>query len=358
MQFQMTTHINVSIIGASGYSGGELLRLLSSRNDVRINHVTAHTSAGKRVEEVFPQLAGRVELEFESFESVRNGDSDVVFIALPSGEAMNIVPLLQLGERIIDLGGDFRLSSAELYEQFYRHHHTSSHLLAQAVYGLPELNKKLLAQARLVANPGCYPTSAILALLPALQSNCVASTGIVINSLSGTSGAGKSGSLEMSFSEINENIRAYKIGTHQHIPEIEQALSQASDKTVSVNFVPHLVPLTRGIYTTVYADLQQPMNEQHLFNIYKEYYADAPFVRIKQHIPQIKDVAYTNFCDIGFVIEKRTKKLIVISVIDNLMKGAAGQAMQNMNIMFGLPETQGFFPSSITSNLIEENVYV
>ncbi|MBI5215595.1 MAG: N-acetyl-gamma-glutamyl-phosphate reductase [Ignavibacteriae bacterium] len=354
----MTTQINVSIIGASGYSGGELLRLLSSRNDICINHVTAHTSIGKQVEDVFPQLAGRVELEFESFEAGRNGDSDVVFIALPSGEAMNIVPLLKSGERIIDLGGDFRLSSAEVYEQFYRHHHTSSHLLTQAVYGLPELNKELIAQARLVANPGCYPTSAILALLPALRSNLVASTGIVINSLSGTSGAGKSASLEMSFSEINENIRAYKIGTHQHIPEIEQALSQASGKTVSVSFVPHLVPMTRGIYTTIHADLQQSIDEQDLFALYKEYYARAPFVRIKQHIPQIKDVAYTNFCDIGFVIEKRTKKLIIISVLDNLLKGAAGQAMQNMNIMFGLPETEGFFPSSITNKLVEENVYV
>ncbi|MBI3189298.1 MAG: N-acetyl-gamma-glutamyl-phosphate reductase, partial [Ignavibacteriales bacterium] len=246
--------INISIVGASGYSGAELIRLCLSRPDVCLKHLVAHTSVGKRVDELYPQFAGRVEMVFEPFEVLKDGESDIVFIALPSGEAMNIVPLLQNSvERIIDVGGDFRLPSAELYEQFYRHIHTSSHLLGEAVYGLPELQKNEIARARLVANPGCYPTSAILALLPVLKAGVISHNGIVINSLSGISGAGKTASFEMSFSELNENIRAYKIGTHQHIPEIEQVLSRASGKTVSVSFVPHLVPLTRGIYTTIHA---------------------------------------------------------------------------------------------------------
>jgi N-acetyl-gamma-glutamyl-phosphate reductase len=350
--------ITISIVGASGYSGAELLRLCSSRADVLLKHLVAHQSVGKKVEEVFPQLAGRVDAVFEPFDALADGESEVVFIALPSGEAMNVVPLLKNSvERIIDLGGDFRLPSAELYEQFYRHIHTSSHLLGEAVYGLPELHRNEIATARLVANPGCYPTSAILALLPALQSGIVSPNGIVINSLSGISGAGKTTSFEMSFSELNENIRAYKIGTHQHIPEIEHVLSHASGKSISVTFVPHLVPLTRGIYTTIHVDLLHPVNSDDVLSLYQEYYAHAPFVRIKQQVPQIKDVAFTNFCDIGFAVEKRTNKLVIVSVLDNLLKGAAGQAMQNMNIMLGLPETEGFFLPSFSKTIMKEHVY-
>jgi len=334
--------IRAAIVGASGYSGAELLRLLAVRNDVSVERVTANAAAGQRVDAVHPVLAGEVDLSFEALEPDRLGDVDVAFVALPSGEAMKVVPALkESAGRVIDLSGDFRLRSVPLYEQYYGHPHTAPGLLSEAVYGLPEINREWIAHARLVANPGCYPTSAILGLLPALQKDLIAAEGIVINSLSGVSGAGRSAAPELSFVEVNENVRAYKVGNHQHIPEIQSVLEQASGRAVSVTFVPHLVPLTRGIYTTIIADLKVSLTETELVQLYKSAYRNAPFVRVVRQIPQIRNVAYTNFCDIGVTIEQRTGRLVVISVIDNLIKGAAGQAIQNMNIMFGLPEDTG-----------------
>ncbi|MBI4548239.1 MAG: N-acetyl-gamma-glutamyl-phosphate reductase [Ignavibacteriae bacterium] len=359
LSFSGDSLIRIAIIGASGYSGAELFRLLVQREDVTIGHVIAHSSTGKRVDELFPALSKRSELVFEPLESLEEDFVDLAFIALPSGEAMNIVPrLMNNVNRIIDLGGDFRLPSVQLYEQFYNHHHTALHLLGEAVYGLPEINKDLIAKARLLANPGCYPTSAILALLPALTSNLISTSGIVINSLSGISGAGRTASLELSFSEVNENIRAYKIGTHQHIPEIQTVLEKATGRPVSVTFVPHLVPLTRGIYTTIYADLTSSFTNQEVLSLYEQFYKAAPFVRIRREIPQAKDVLYTNYCDIAVFVEHRIRKLIIISVIDNLIKGASGQAIQNMNIMYGLPETQGFFPSTFVNHQVREMQHV
>jgi len=342
----ISSQINISVLGASGYSGAELLRILSLRDDVTIRQAIANSSAGKRVDEVYPSFAGRIDLEFEPLDALQTDGLDCVFIALPSGEAMNIVPSLYNNvERIIDLGGDFRLPSLHLYEQYYKHKHTAPQFLNESVYGLPELNKEHITNTKLVANPGCYPTSAILPLAPLLKHNFISLNGIVINSLSGTSGAGRSGTLELNFSEINENIRAYKIGTHQHIPEIKHVLETATQQSVSFSFVPHLVPMTRGIYSTIYADLNVGINEEDIRSCYQEFYSDAPFVRIKNSAPQIKDVVYTNFCDIACTIDKQSKKLIIISVIDNLVKGAAGQAIQNMNIMFGLPEGKGLLQS-------------
>jgi len=334
--------MNAAIIGASGYAGAELLRILSSRDDVTVGMVTAGSSVGIRVDELYPAFSGSVDLAFEPLSADRLDDIDVAFLALPSGEAMHIVPqLLNSVDRIIDLSGDFRLPSASLYEQFYRHTHTAPALLREALYGLPELHKDDIATARLIANPGCYPTSAILALLPALGHRIIAPEGIVINALSGVSGAGRSASLELSFTEVNENIRAYKIGTHQHIPEIQSVLAQATGQNISLCFVPHLVPLNRGIYTTIYATLETHLTEAELFELYQNFFEHAPFVRMKTEIPQIKNVLYTNYCDIGVTMDRRTNRLIIISVIDNLIKGAAGQAVQNMNIMFGLPEEKG-----------------
>jgi N-acetyl-gamma-glutamyl-phosphate reductase len=332
--------INAAIVGASGYSGAELLRLLSHRDDVRIKKVTAKASIGERVDTLYPEFAGILDLAYEPLDLPGMESVDVAFIALPSGEGMQTVPALRerVG-RIIDLGGDFRLPSAKLYTQFYKHTHTAPELLGSAVYGLPELNREKIAVASLVANPGCYPTSALLALLPALKHGIVQPGGIVINSLSGVSGAGRSSSVDLSFAELNENIRAYKIGTHQHIPEIQYVLESATGNRVSLSFIPHLVPLTRGIYTTIHADLAVTVTEAEVAHVYSEYYRNAPFVRIKKQIPQIKSVVHTNYCDIGLFIEQRTNQLVIVSVIDNLVKGAAGQAVQNMNIMFGLPET-------------------
>ncbi len=334
--------IKAAIIGASGYSGSELMRLASRRNDMKLEKVIAGSSVGQRVDALYPAFSGCVDLTFESLEENHFDGVDIAFVALPSGEAMHVMPeLLQKVRRVVDLGGDFRLPSVVLYEQFYHHKHTAPELLGSAIYGLPELNSRKIADACFVANPGCYPTGAILALLPALTSKLAASKGIVVNSLSGVSGAGRSATWELSFTEVNENIRAYKVGTHQHIPEIQTILSAAAETEVSVSFVPHLVPITRGIYTTVHAQLNGAADLRDVIETYRSFYATAPFVRIKNQIPQIKDVAYTNYCDIGVAVDSRTNQLIIISVIDNLIKGAAGQAIQNMNIMFGLPEQTG-----------------
>ena len=318
------------------------MRILSRREDVSLRCATAHASAGQRVDAVYPSLAGAVDLTFGDLAGPGLDGLDVVFVALPSGEAMKVVPGLRARVgRVIDLGGDFRLSSPEAYRQYYKREHTATGLIREAVYGLPELNKSRIAAATLVANPGCYPTSALLPLLPPLMEGIIEREGIVIDSLSGVSGAGRSSSLEMSFCEVNESVRAYKVGTHQHIPEIESVLSGACGSPVTASFVPHLIPITRGIYTTIHARLTSPVTEAALYDLYDRFYADAPFVRIKRQIPQIQSVDRTNYCDIGFVLEPRTRQLIVLSVIDNLVKGAAGQAVQNMNIMTGLPEETG-----------------
>jgi len=334
--------IHAAIIGASGYSGAELLRLLAQRTDVSVDVITAGASAGKSVDEVYPAFSGTIDLRFTSLDYASLEGMDIVFVALPSGEAMSVVPQL-MGKvgRIIDLGGDFRLSSTSLYSRYYGRAHTAPELLGTAVYGLPEIFKEQIAAAAFVANPGCYPTSAILPLYPLLKSGCVSPAGIVINSVSGVSGAGRSSSVEMSFAEVNENVRAYKVGRHQHIPEMEMVLSKGAGAEVTLSFVPHLVPITRGIYSTIHATLAKSCDAAALSEVYRNAYADASFVRIRESIPQIKDVVNSNFCDIGFTVDQRTGQVIITSTIDNLVKGAAGQAIQNMNIMFALPEGLG-----------------
>ncbi len=340
----------VAIIGASGYSGAELLRLLAGRRDVAVAPVTANTASGERVDALYGDLAGRVDLVFEQFDPDRLSGAELAFVALPSGQGMAVVPALRKrGIRVIDLGGDFRLPVVAEYEKYYRHGHTAPELLDQAVYGLPELNREKIAAAGLVANPGCYPTSAILALLPALRHSLVEVRGIVVDSLSGISGAGRSASVEMSFAELNENVRAYKVLAHQHTPEIESVLRTATGREVSVSFVPHLIPITRGIYTTVHARLVSRLSEADAADLYTEFYRDMPFVRVKRQIPQIQSVVRTNYCDIAVTVQARTGHLIIMSVIDNLVKGASGQAIQNMNLMFGLPETTGLGAGALES---------
>ncbi len=335
--------MNVSIIGASGYSGAELLKILLRHRDVNVMKVFANNNAGKRVDEVYGVFRGQTSLVYEKYSPDQISDSDVVFVALPSGDAMNIVPeLLKANKRVIDLGGDFRLKDASAYQKFYKHEHVSKEFLAQSAYGLPEWNGEKIRKAQLVANPGCFSTSAILPLIPLVKENVIEEKGIVISSLSGVSGAGRSASIELSFSEVNESVRAYKVGVHQHTPEIESVISDASGRDVTVTFVPHLIPITRGINTSVYARLKRTATQEEITAIYQKYYSKAPFVRVDgAAIPEIKNVNYTNFCDIGFCIDERNKTIVLISVIDNLIKGAAGQAVQNMNIMFGFNETEG-----------------
>jgi len=335
--------ISVSVVGASGYSGIELVKILVRHPGVRIDRLFANSSAGKHLADVAPLFGKTVDIVLEPYSIDKISESDLVFIALPSGEAMNLVPaMLSAGKRVIDLGGDFRLQDTSLYERYYKRTHSASALLKQSVYGLPEWNYSHIQSASLIANPGCYPTSAILPLAPLLKEGLIESNGIAVSSLSGVSGAGRSASVEMSFGEVNESVRAYKVGTHQHIPEIKSVLESFSHTQVKLTFVPHLLPITRGIYTSTYATMKKPVNEQTLLAVYEKYYASAPFVRYSATaIPEIKNVVYTNFIDIGFRINPEEGQLILLSAIDNLIKGAAGQAVQNMNIMFGFNETEG-----------------
>jgi N-acetyl-gamma-glutamyl-phosphate reductase len=335
--------ISVSVVGASGYSGAELLKLLVRHSGVRIEKLFANTSAGKQLADVFPVFHKTLDVVLESYSVDSRDKSDLIFIALPSGEAMNIVPgILAAGKRVIDLGGDFRLQDTSLYERYYKRTHSAAAVLSQAVYGLPEWNKSKIASAALIANPGCYPTSAILPLAPLVKEGMIKLKGIAINSLSGVSGAGKSTSLDMSFVEVNESVRAYKVGVHQHLPEIQTVLSTFSSTPISLSFVPHLLPITRGIYTTIHATMIKQYDEQAILTVYEKYYGKAPFIRYSASaIPEIKNVNYTNYIDIGFRINQEERQIVILSAIDNLIKGAAGQAIQNMNILFGLNETEG-----------------
>ena len=335
--------LRVSVVGASGYSGMELTKLLLRHPRVQIDRLFANTSAGRRVADVYPWLDGRIDAVYAEYSPDAACTSNLVFMALPSGEAMNLVPeLLNRGKKIVDLGGDFRLRDAATYERYYHRPHRAPALLLTAVYGLPEWNRSRIETGSLVANPGCYPTGAILPLLPLLKERLILDEGIVVNSLSGVSGAGRSASTELSFVEVNESVKAYKVGQHQHIPEINEALQSVIKRPVSVTFVPHLVPLNRGIYTSIYAVISKGMSSDDIWNAYQHAYDKAPFIRVSSSaIPELKNVVHTNFLDIGFRVDEAANRLMVFSAIDNLMKGAAGQAMQNMNLMFGFNETEG-----------------
>lgn len=335
--------IKASIIGASGYSGAELVKILLRHKEVKIEKLFANASAGKQIDAIYPWFDKRIDATLETYSADAARASDVVFIALPSGEAMNMVPeLFERGKKIIDLGGDFRLQESSLYEKFYRHDHTAKNLLPQAVYGLPEWNHDKIKSAKLVANPGCYPTSAILPLAPVLKEGLIDEHGIAISSLSGVSGAGRSSNVELSFTEINESVKAYKVGVHQHTPEINSTLKAITGKNISVTFVPHLLPITRGIYTSIYAPLKKNVTAQEISSAFKQYYSATPFVRYSDSaVPEIKNVNDTNYIDIGFHVYPENNQLILFSAIDNLIKGAAGQAVQNMNIMFGYDESEG-----------------
>ena len=334
---------NISIIGASGYSGAELLKILFCHPDVAVTRVFANSSAGKRVDELYPHFRSLTGLVFEEYSIDKVFNDDLIFIALPSGEAMNVVPaLIDAGKKVIDLGGDFRLHEAQLYTKYYHHEHKAASYLTKAVYGLPEWNKKNIPSAQLIANPGCYVTSALLPLLPLIKEDLIEANGIVISSLSGVSGAGRSVSIDLTFTEANETVKAYKAGVHQHTPEIETMLNDFGGQHSTVTFVPHLIPITRGIFSSIFATLKKSISKEQIEWAFEKYYSAAPFVRMTGNAaPEIKHVQNTNFCDIGWKIYERNNQVILHSVIDNLVKGAAGQAVQNMNLMFGFEETKG-----------------
>lgn len=337
--------LKIAIAGSSGYAGGELFRLLLHHHHATMTAVTSEKSAGQPLTSIFPHLAGLTDLICEPLdpEAIARR-ADVVFLALPHVTAQEAAfRFHQLGKKVIDLSADYRLMDPALYEKWYEHCHQYPDLLKQAVYGLPELHREQIKRASLIANPGCYPTGAILGLSPLVKKGVVDLETIIIDSKSGVSGAGRSPSLAHHYPEVNEGLMAYKIGTHRHTPEIEQELGALAGKTVTLSFTPHLIPMNRGILTTIYAALNTSTDTAQMHSLFRVFYRNEPFVRILPtgQFPNVRNVRGSNFCDIGVYVDHRTNRAVVVTAIDNLVKGASGQAIQNMNLMMGLDETEG-----------------
>lgn len=337
--------IRAAIIGGSGYTGIELLRILAGHGRVAVTAVTSEKSAGKKVGEVFPHLSGYGSLTYEPFNKEALLDrADVFFLALPHAASQEAVHFFYSRRRkVIDLSADYRLRDPKVYQEWYATPHNYTSTLKKAVYGLPERYRKSIRRASLIANPGCYPTSAILGLVPAIMQGIIDAGSIVVDSKSGTSGAGRKADIAVSFCEVNEGFKAYGIGVHRHTPEIEQEISAVAGSDLTINFTPHLVPADRGILTTIYARLLRKIKTEEISSMYKKAYGKEPFVRLLNPgaFPNIKNVRGSNICEIGLKVNERTGTLIIVTAIDNLVKGASGQAVQNMNIMFGIEETEG-----------------
>jgi len=343
MQSDLKKKLRVAIVGASGYTGVELLRIMKLHPAVEVTVVTSRQNQGTPVEELFPSLHGYADLKFTAPDVGEICQSaEIVFTAVPHQTAMAVVPgFLEAGLKVIDLSADFRIREQAVYEKWYQEH-SAPELLNEAVYGLPELYREKIADTRLAANPGCYPTSTILPLAPLLNKGMVLPENIIVDSKSGTSGAGRGAAVATLFCEVNEGFKAYKVGNHRHTPEIEQELSAAAGRGIRINFTPHLVPMNRGILSTIYCRLSDPVTTtETVQRALEEFYENAPFVRIlpSGQFPNVSSVRGSNYCDIGVSADSRTGTLILVSVIDNLVKGASGQAVQNMNIMCGLPQT-------------------
>jgi len=331
--------IRAAIIGATGYTALELIKILLRHPDVEITTLTSRSEGNPHVASVHPQLAGRIDLQMADLGPAEvAARADVAFSCLPHGVTSTLVPkLLDAGLRVIDLSADYRLNSPAVYAEWYGQKHGDPDRLGKTVYGLPELFREQIRNAPLVANPGCYPTSAILALAPLLKQGLVAPRDIIVDSKSGVSGAGRSPKLTTHFPECNESISAYNVGRHRHAPEIEQVLSTASGRAVEIIFTPHLVPMDRGILSTSYSQPLGDLTEEKALDAIREFYSREPFVRVVNHLPGTKDTAGTNFCDITARMVRG--RLITISCLDNLIKGASGAAVQNFNLMYGFAET-------------------
>ncbi len=337
--------LNCAVLGATGYTGVELTKLLLAHPHVRVALLTTRQEKPIALREVLPSVAKDITLQITpySFDAVKK-KADVVFLCLPHTEAMTAAEqLLGAGKVVIDLSADFRLRDKKIYEKWYGVNHVAPQYLSRAVYGLCEANKEKIKKADLIANPGCYPTGPSLALIPLLKKKLIGADGIIINAASGVSGAGKKLATATQFCEVDGNYSAYKVNKHQHTPEIEQTLSAAAGKPVKITFVPHLLPISRGILATIYCETTAKATEALIRETLETAYAKAPFVRIKLagQYPSVKDVQHTNFCDIGVSVNEETGRVVIITAIDNLVKGAAGQAVQNMNLRFGFPETAG-----------------
>ena len=337
--------IRAGIIGITGYTGEELLRILSKHKDVKITVLAGRTTSPVRdLKDIYPKYENLnlkcVPLNIEQIKQ----ETDVVFLALPHAVAFEVVPnLIKAGKKVIDLSADFRIKNPDTYEKWYGVKHTGKEYIKDAVYGLCEIYKEQIKNAKLIANPGCYPTTILLGTAPAIKNGIVKSDGIIIDSKSGVSGSGRKG-VKNYYETEAPTARAYKVGgKHRHIPEIEQELSNMFGKSVTITFTPQIIPMERGMLSCIYMDLAKKITVTEITDLYKKFYENKSFIKVLDEgkLPSIKNVVNTNFLEIGIAIDERTNKLIVISAQDNLVKGASGQAVQNMNIMFGLPETTG-----------------
>ena len=329
----------VAILGATGYTALELIKILLRHPEVEITALTSRQEGNPHVASVHPSLAGRLDLNLEDIGPlVVAGRAECVFSCLPHGVTASLVPhLLGAGARVIDFSADYRLDDHETFQQWYGEKHADPDRLGKVVYGLPELFREQIPAAKLVANPGCYPTSAILPLTPLVKAGLIEPTDIIVDSKSGISGAGRTPKLTTHFPECNESLSAYNVGRHRHTPEIEQIVRRGTGRDVQIIFTPHLIPMDRGILSTTYSKPTREVTEPELFHTLREFYADEPFVRVVDHLPGTKDVSGSNFCDITVRVVRG--RVLTISVLDNLIKGASGAAVQNFNLMYGHPET-------------------
>lgn len=345
----MATRARIAVLGASGYTGAETLRLALQHPALEIRHLTAERQAGKPLGEVFPHLADRGLPELIKIADVPFDEVDGVVCCLPHGTTQEVVAALPTHLKVVDVSADFRLADTHLYEQTYGRPHAAPNLQAQAVYGLTEHVRDAVKATRLVANPGCYPTGPQLALKPLLHAQAIEPDGIVIDAKSGVSGAGRAAKESLLFTEVNEGMHAYGIGTHRHLPEIEQGLSEAAGEAVRVSFTPHLVPMSRGILATMYVRLAAGADRGTLEQVLAETYAGEPFVRLRPAAqpPSTREVRGTNLCLMSVHDDRLHGHAVIVAVIDNLVKGAAGQALQNLNLMLGLDETAGLGASAV-----------
>ncbi|MEX1670277.1 N-acetyl-gamma-glutamyl-phosphate reductase [Zhongshania guokunii] len=337
--------LKVGIVGGTGYTGVELLRLLATHAEAEVVMITSRAEDGVAVDELFPSLRGAMDLRFSTPDVAALASCDVVFFATPHNVAMNMVPeLLAAGTRVIDLSADFRITDADLWSKWYHEKHVCPDVLATAVYGLPERNIAKIRDAKLIACPGCYPTAVQLGLIPLLERKLIDPSRLIVSAASGVSGAGRQAKIDNLFTELSESFKAYGVGGHRHLPEIEQELALAANGPVNLTFTPHLLPQVRGIHATMYTELLDPtVSLDELQSLFEERYADAPFVDVMPlgSTPQTRTVRGSNMCRLALHRPQNRNTVVVLSAIDNLVKGASGQAIQNMNLMFGLPETMG-----------------